>query len=220
MIKKLLLLLFSFFVFQSFVFSAEKIVDLSYEEDFFTAEKKIFLVDSEGKKDYGYYYYTIAYSGGGYGYSVYTHQVTDNTKSPYYKRANMNGVLQFAINSKNLLWNGGFTIASLINTLFVIPGAPLLYYGDIKRDSYYASDEDIGDAMYYSGIAFVAWGATWGVFAVTFGIMTIVNIIIAGAQKYRILKDVNGEKVSSLVELKTFARSEENWSQMGFSIAF
>ncbi|HOV13670.1 MAG TPA: hypothetical protein PK771_05250, partial [Spirochaetota bacterium] len=200
MAKKGLLIFLSIIILQTVLFSAEKIVNLSYEEDFFTAEKKIFLVDQDGKKDYGYYYYTISYSGGGYNYSVYTHQVTDNTKPPYYKRANMNGVLQFAINSKNLLWNGGFTIASLINTLFLIPGAPLLIYGDKLNNSRLTKEE--GDIMYYSGIIFLAWGATWGVFAVVFGIMTLINIIIAGAQKYRILKDINGEKVSSLIELK------------------
>lgn len=171
-------------------FSAAKIVDFRRISDY--GMLKYYLVDSKGLRDYGFYEYNKWVSGGGYNYTVYTHEVKDKSVSPYYGRVDMNRALYFIRQNETFLQMGMITIVSLVFTACIIPGIPLLLNGD---DSYGASDEE--EAMYYSGMILTIFGGVGGIFAAVFGVAAIVYGIISASLKVPILRTLNGQNASN-----------------------
>ncbi|HNZ26149.1 MAG TPA: hypothetical protein PLG34_05275 [Spirochaetota bacterium] len=187
---KKFLILFCFTALCSSAFSAAKIVDLRRVFDF--GMIKYYLVDSEGFRDYGYYEYSRWLSGGGYNYTVYTHEVKDKSVAPYNGRVDMNKALYFIRQNETFLEMGTGTIISLIFTACLIPGIPLLLNGD---DSYGASEEK--EAMYYAGMVLTVFGGVGGIFAAVFGVITIVFGVIAASAKVPIIRMINGQSSST-----------------------
>ncbi len=198
------------------ILSSEVIKDLRYEDDFWSGEKKVWLIDENGEKNFGYYDYSVSYGGGGYNYTVWNHQVKDYTLSPFKGLVNMNVVLRYAINARSLTQNAGWAIASAVNALFMIPGFPMLDYGDTEYKKDRSNDTAFG--IYIAGLMFAVWGATYALFFVIFGVAALINLIVSSSQKARILKTLNGELTGKSFELKPFNEAKDDYTSFGLAI--
>ncbi len=212
--KRFLILLLLFNI-CTLIFSAESIVSFRRVFDFGLIN--YYPVDSEGGMDYGFYEYTSYISGGGYNYTIRTHEVVDKTSSPYYGRVDANKILYFIRQNEDFIsWGLGTILSGGIATL-LIPGVPLLVHGD---SGYYATDEE--ETMYYAGLFLTVFGGIFGLCFLIFGVVTIVYAVVIKGLEVQLLRSINGlsSSMDSQVRWGVILDSDNEKSTVGLSLSF
>ena len=157
--KKIFLILFVIIINLS-IFGSEKIVDIKYKKD---GERKFFLVDEEGRMDYGFYEYNI-----------YEKLISpkDETIEIYNGKVNLDIIEDLAMYHKKMRLNAiGIGLGMGFGTFFTVGGAGCLYFAfnpsgyDKNREVYYYINLSMGITYLVSGLAalvigFVAIGLT------------------------------------------------------------